>query len=482
MTQHSKLLATFLKKKKISELKLLFPHLFVGGKLDVQQLKLFLGEDHQFDEGNYGLNWYGKKQCLLDIAVESTQMMVLDKERSVLPGKTKNLFIEGDNLDALKLLQDDYLGKIKLIYIDPPYNSGKNFGYNNQFKLSSNEYLNFLNEEGIGRVDSFLMHQIESGEMHTKWLNMMFPRLILSKKLMAENGVIMISIDESEKSNTQLLCNEIFGERNFMGCFIWINRSISNDSERMFATTHEYILLYAKEAKKLKFKGEKKDLSGYSNPDQDKNGDWMPDNPTASSGNVNSRFPIVNPYTNEEYFPPNGRYWAFSKNRVEEWTASGKLVFFKEHGKRFLLKKYKNELKSNFKPISSVISDIPTSKGTRELKQLYPEGIPFKYPKPTDLLVKLFEQLTEHEDIILDLFTGSASTAHAVFKLNDKDQSVRQFISIQTPELCSGESEAYQLGFQNIADLARDRIQRSGAIYPSVDNGFKFYQLVEKNF
>jgi len=135
MTQHSKLLATFLKKKKISELKLLFPHLFVGGKLDVQQLKLFLGEDHQFDEGNYGLNWYGKKQCLLDIAVESIQMMVLDKERSVLPGKTKNLFIEGDNLDALKLLQDDYLGKIKLIYIDPPYNSGKNFGYNNQFKL-----------------------------------------------------------------------------------------------------------------------------------------------------------------------------------------------------------------------------------------------------------------------------------------------------------------------------------------------------------
>lgn len=477
MTEGKNLLTFYQKQKKIRELKSLLPEVFNEGKLDLQKLKIYFGSDCVVDESNYGLTWIEKDNCLSKLKEKETGRLVFDKDKSVSPNKTKNVFIEGDNLDALQLLQKDYSRKVKLIYVDPPYNTGNDFGYNDRFKIRSNQYLEYLNRTGIGRVDSFLKNQIESGEVHTHWLNMIFPRLVLSKNLLTDDGVLIISIDESEKSNMQLLCNEIFGEENFVGCFVWINRSISNDSANSFATIHEYILMYAKDTKKVKLLGEAKDLSSYSNPDTDANGDWTPDNPTAASGNSNSRFPINNPFTGEQYFPPVGRYWAFSEPRIQEWVNSGKLVFPKEKGKRFLLKKYKGELKNSFKPVSSIISDIPTTKGTRELKELYPEGTPFKYPKPTDLLSKIFEQLTNSDDLILDLFAGSASAAHAVLKLNNARNSKRRFICVQNNELIKEDSDAYRIGFHTISDLAQDRILRAGKIFPSLDTGFRFYRI-----
>lgn len=477
MPQGKKLLSFYQQQKKIKELKSLLPEVFDEDKLDIQKLKIYFGNDCIVDESNYGLTWFGKHKYLIDTLSERNGRLLVDKEKSVFPNKTKNLFIEGDNLDALQLLQKDYSGKVKLIYVDPPYNTGNDFGYNDRFKIRSNQYLNYLNKTNIKRVDSFLKNQIESGEVHTNWLNMIFPRLVLAKNLLTEDGTILISIDESEKANMQLLCNELFGEGNFVGCFVWVNRSTSNDSANLFTANHEYILLYAKDIHKMKLLGEAKDLSHYSNPDHDPNGDWMPDNPSAASGNFNSRFPIINPFTTEQYLPPVGRYWAFSEQRVSEWTKSGKLVFSKEKGKRFLLKKYKEELKRNVKPVSSIISDIPTAKGTRELKELYPEGIPFKYPKPTDLLVKLFEQLTKSDDIILDIFAGSASTAHAIFKLNEKQNSNRSFICVQNKEPIKKDSDAYKMGFRSISNLSRDRIVRAGTAYHSVDTGFRFYRI-----
>lgn len=475
--QGKNLLSFYQKQKKITELKSLLPEVFVGDQLDIQKLKIYLEADQFQDDSNYGLNWFGKDASLQQTTEESIDKLVLVKEKSVLPNKTGNLFVEGDNLDALRLLQKDYAGKVKLIYFDPPYNTGNDFVYNDRFKIRSNQYLEYLNRSGINRVDSFLKNQIESGEFHTNWLNMIYPRLILSKQLLTDNGTLAISIDESEKSNLQLVCNEVFGEENFVGCFIWVNRSNSNANSNSFATNHEYILIYAKDSNKVKLRGELKDLSNYKNPDQDKNGDWIPDNPSAASGNSNSRFVITNPYTKEEYLPPLGRYWAFSEQRVGEWFDSGKLIFPKEKGKRFLLKKYKSELKSIYNPVSSIITDIPTSKGTRELKELYPEGLPFKYPKPTDLLLKLFEQLSVSDDTILDIFAGSASSAHAILKLNARDKTTRNFICIQNDEASSIDSDAYSMGFRNICDLSRDRIVRAGKLYSRSNFGFNYYKV-----
>ncbi|WP_461634329.1 site-specific DNA-methyltransferase [Labilibaculum euxinus] len=475
--QGKNLLSFYQKQKKIKELKSLLPEVFSGDQLDIQKLKIYLEADQFVDESNYGLGWFGKENAAMQAREESTDKLVFDKAKSVQPKTTQNLFVEGDNLDALRLLQKDYSGKIKLIYIDPPYNTGNDFGYNDRFKIRSNQYLEFLDGTGIERVDFGLKNQIESGEVHTNWLNMIYPRLILSRQLLTNDGAIAVSIDESEKANVQLICNEVFGEDNFIGCFIWINRTNSNVSGNLFAANHEYILLYAKNTKEVKLKGELKDLSNYSNPDNDPNGDWIPDNPSAASGNSNSRFVIANPFTEEEYLPPSGRYWAFSKLRVAEWFDSGKLIFPKEEGKRFLLKKYKSELKSIFNPISSVITDIPTSKGTRELKELYPEGLPFKYPKPTDLLLVILEQLSDDGDLILDLFAGSASMPHAVFKLNEKQASKRRFICVQNTELVKEDSDAGRMGFSTISDLARDRIVRAGKLYPKLDTGFRFYRI-----
>ena len=477
MTKEKKLLSFYQKQKTIRELKNLLPEVFEEGKLDLLKLKSFLGSETVIEEANYGLSWLGKDVSAFQKKNKNVGRLILNKEKSLHPNKSKNQLIEGDNLDALQILQEDYQEQIKLIYIDPPYNTGKTFAYNDRFKIRSNQYLEYLDKVEIGRVNSKLQNQLESGEIHTNWLNMIYPRLLLSKNLLTDDGCVVISIDESEKANIQLLCNEIFGEENFVACFVWLNRTMANDSANLYTNNHEYILVYAKEAKKVKFLGEEKDLSAYKNPDNDPNGLWMPDNPTAASGNSNSQFPIINPYTGEEYLPPVGRYWAFAEKRVREWGNSGKIVFPKEKGKRFLLKKYISELKNTNKPISSIISDIPTSKGTRELKELYPEGLPFKYPKPTDLLVKLFEQLTGPKDTVLDVFAGSASSAHAIFKLNERDGTNRTFICIQNNEEVPIGSDAYNMNLHKICDISRDRILRAGKMYSNGDLGFNYLEI-----
>jgi len=474
MTKDSKLLSAYLKQKQLSAIKELMPDMFDGDLLNINKLRSYLGSSMSINQSNYGLGWFDKQKAI-DLTKEKARgKLVINKKKSLAPDNG-NLLIEGDNLDVLKLLKQDYDGKIKVIYFDPPYNTGKQFAFNDNFQLTSNQYLEYLNESNPGRVDRFMQHNIESGENHTQWLNMMFPRLILSYDLLKEDGVVLLSIDESEKHNLQMLCDEVFGGNNFIGSFIWENRSVANDSQNLFSLTHEYILMYAKNKELVQFKGEEKDLSVYTNPDNDPNGDWIADNPTAASGNEKSRFIIKNPQTGEEYVPPAGRYWAFSKNRVKEWVTSGKMIFPKELGKRFLLKKYKSELKHFKKPISSVIKDIPTSRGTKELKSLYPEGLPFKHPKPTDLLVKLFEQITKDGDTILDPFAGSASSAHAIFKLNEKEKSNRHFICIQNDEEIT--SRVDSLGFETLCELTRDRIVRAGKLYSNKNVGFNYLKL-----
>jgi adenine-specific DNA-methyltransferase len=382
----------------------------------------------------YELHWIGKQNAIEAAKLlTSPYNLVFNPENSIEPDENNHIFIEGDNIEALRTLQTTHTNTIKMIYIDPPYNGGDDsIAYNDRFKTT---------------------------DQHSAWLNMMYPRLALAKNLLKEDGAMFISIDGNEVFNLKLICDEIFGATNYAGEFIWINRTTPNDARINFATNHEFILIYTKNIEKCRFKGDLKDFSKYKNPDNDPQGDWIADNPSAASGNEAYRFPIINPHTGDTYLPPKGRFWAFAPARVAQWSESGKLVFPKEKGKNFLLKKYRAELKSELKPISSIIEGILTAKGTKEVKALFAEGSPFKYPKPTELLTFLIEQFTENDDIIMDFFAGSGTTAHAVLAINAAHSSQRQFICVQLDEACQKNSHAFALGYAKISDITVKRIQ-----------------------
>ena len=313
--------------------------------------------------------------------------------------------IEGDNYHALATLTMTHPARIDAIYIDPPYNTG---------------------QSGL-RYTDHTKGKTPAGK-HGRWLSFMYHRLQLAKELLTNDGVLFISIDDREMAHLKLLCDGIFSAKNFIGNFTWVNRTTPNDAANKFATDHEYILVYARQREHFRLKGVPKDFTKYINRDNDPRGPWMPDNPSAASGTEKDRFPIKNPHTGEVYYPPPGRYWAFAKRRVKEWATSGKLVFPQEEGKKFLLKKYRSELKSDTKPASSLIQGILTSQGTKELKQLFNAASPIKYPKPTALVKYLLGLLDKKEGVFLDFFAGSGTMGQAVLELNQEDGGQRRFI------------------------------------------------------
>ena len=321
------------------------------------------------------------------------------------PGSPTHYIIEGDNYHTLTTLNMTHPGRIDAIYIDPPYNTEQTG-------------LRYTDRTG-GKTPT---------QKHSRWLSFMYHRLRLAKELLTDDGVLFISIDDREMAHLKLLCDGIFSAKNFIGNFVWVNRTTPNDAANLFATDHEYILVYARHRQHFRLKGVPKDLIKYVNRDDDPRGPWMPDNPSAASGTEKDRFPIKNPHTGEVYYPPAGRYWAFAKRRVKEWAASGKLVFPREPGKKFLLKKYRAELKSDTKPASSLIQGVLTAQGTKEMKQLFGAGSPIKYPKPVALLKYLLGLLDKKGGIFLDFFAGSGTLGQAVLELNREDGGRRSFI------------------------------------------------------
>jgi adenine-specific DNA-methyltransferase len=456
---------TNIEQTRLQQFRELFPEVFSEQKLDFEQLKEILEQEYTVIKEQYQLTWTGKKEAQFEVQQPSEFTLHPQPSQSVDFENAKNLLLIGDNLEALKILQHSHSQKVKMIYIDPPYNTGSDgFVYKDNFQEDKKKYKKrieaYNSENQSFSKNIWKKNTKESGRYHSNWLSMMYPRLALAQALLREDGVIFISIDDNELYNLRIVLGEIFGEENFIGNFIWMNRTTPNDAKMRFTTDHEYILVYAKNIEKCTFKGEEKDLSKYKNPDNDINGAWKADNPTAPSGSENYRFPIENPYTGEVYFPPKGRYWGFAPSRVKEWTFSGKLLFPKEKGKNFLLKKYLSELKSELKPLSSVIQGILTSQGTKELKVLFKDASPFKYPKPTQLLKLLISQITENEDIILDFFAGSGTTAHAVIDLNIEQNTQRQFICVQIPEKYDSENKEMNKKYQTISQVTQERIQK----------------------
>ncbi len=487
-------------EEKREALKRIFPEVFTEERIDFDQLKRVLGEWVDSDVERFGLNWPGKAECMKIIQKPSIATLKPVRDESVNFDETENVFIEGENLEVLKLLQKAYFGKVKMIYIDPPYNTGKEFIYPDKYCEELKMYLAYT-----GQVDDngrrFSTNTDTHGRFHSHWLNMMYPRLYLARNLLSEDGVIFISIDDHEIVNLRALCDLIFGEENFVIQLIWKSRQIVDSRNKTNASTdHEYVLVYAKNSEEAKILGKEIDIDKYSNPDNDSRGPWMSNSIlglATASQRPNLHYPITDPNKGVKYFCPPDTGWRYSRETMEQKISDGRIVFPKSLTGRPREKKFLSEIKSEFTGLSSIIpQDVGyTLNGTREVRDLM-NGRYFDFPKPTSLIKLLVKQGTLREgDIIIDFFAGSATTAHAVMQLNAEDGGSRKYMCVQLPEPTAEKSEAYKSGYETIADIGKERIRRAARQIEDEQNGqldlngngkldlgFKAFKLDQSNF
>lgn len=406
-------------------------------KIDFDMLKQELSNTLvEGREERYQFTWPDKKQAILTANAPINKTLRPCREESVDFDTTENLYIEGDNLEALKLLQETYLGKIKMIYIDPPYNTGNDFVYEDDFAQDAADYI--ANSGQTDEDGNRLVANTESnGRFHTDWLNMMYPRLKLARDLLSDDGVIFISIDDKEEENLHKLCNEIFGESNFVGNIIWQSRtSISNDDE--ISTNHNHTFVYSKNRELLIFGGEDIDSDEYINPDNDPRGPWKLVPIDANHVGGDTLYPIKNPKTGIEYLPPNGRCWCYNPQTMKELMDDGRIKFGLTDDSSPKRKLFLNERleKGDVKTPSSLLLDAGTTKtGTTEIMNLFDGEKVFDYPKPTTLILRLLKYgLLKENDIFMDFFSGSSSSAHALYNYNYLKKTKCKFIMVQIPE------------------------------------------------
>jgi adenine-specific DNA-methyltransferase len=472
----------------------LIPDAIADGRVDVEKLRELLGGDVADSSERFGLFWPGKKRALRAAQEPTTATLRPDFENSKDWDTTQNVFIEGDNLEVLKVLQKHYHAKIKLIYIDPPYNTGKDFVYPDNYKEGLETYLEWtrqVNEEG----KKVTTNAETEGRYHSNWLNMMYPRLKLARNLLADDGVIFMSIDDNEAANLRRLCDEVFGENNFIADAIWRSKDNSNNDAKRFSLDHNHTLVYAKSSQWVPARISDENKQGhFKNPDDDPRGPYFDGNPLNSPNyRENLIYTLTSPQGIEIEPPKNG--WRWSRDAMEEKIASGEIRFTTD-GKGIRRRTYLNETKGL--PPSSLWIDLDRTGHNRqakyELMKLIPEDV-FDTPKPVKLL-KYILQLGSvgPNEIVLDFFAGSSTTAHAVMHLNAEDGGSRRFIMAQLPEPTPEKSEAREAGFKTIADISRRRIDLAGASIlaesanqldmreTSLDVGFRSYKLMDTNF
>ncbi len=491
-------------EKNISRLQELFPHCVTEGRDEAGNLRLSVDFEQLQQElspllldgiqERYQLNWPGKREAIFTANAPIAKTFRPIREQSVEFDATKNLFIEGDNLDALKMLQETYLGRIKMIYIDPPYNTGSDFIYEDDFAQETEEYLRASNQKD-NSGNKLSANTSANGRFHSDWLSMMLPRLRLAKHLLHEDGAIFISIDDSEAANLKVLCDEIFGAQNFYCVFVWKRRSGAMDSVDNTSVDHEYVLCYGKN--KVRLAGIGRTYAGYTNPDNDPRGPWKADNLSAGKAGGDVYYPITDPKTGNEFLPPQGRYWPYSRKTMAEKISEGRVIFPADVSGRPMLKRFKNEAKFDTVPVSTwMVSKAddkvsnsliapPNTQATRELQDIFDAKL-FPHPKSTQLIESLASQcLSGDEDIVLDFFSGSGTTAHAVFARNAAYETNTRFILVQLPEPCPPESPAAAAGFSNISDVAKERIRRVGNKFRNsnakIDIGFRCLKIDTSN-
>lgn len=447
-------------------------------------------------EGNeaYEFTWVGKKAAIVEANKPIRKTLRPCKEESVNWDTTENLYIEGDNLEVLKLLQESYLGAVKMIFIDPPYNTGTDvFVYNDQFAMSEEEY-----EEGIEYRDEngnvrFVPNNSANPKFHSNWLSMMYPRLVLARNLLASDGVIFISIDDNEHSGLKLLCDEVFGAHCFIGDIVWRSSDNSNNNALTFSEDHNYILVYSKSPDwRPNFINDPKKRSHFKNPDNDPKGPWFDGNPVNNPGlRVNLQYDITTPSGKIIHHPANG--WRWSWETVQEKLKTGELRF-SEDETRLIRRTYLCDMEGL--PPSSLCIDMEVTGHTRgakyELKKLFPE-IPvtnlFSTPKPTLLLKYLLQIGCSTDGVVMDFFSGSASTADAVMQQNLEDSGTRKFIMVQVAEPCEQDKAGNPVVYPNICEMGKERIRRaankikedSPLTTQNLDTGFRVLKLDDTN-
>jgi site-specific DNA-methyltransferase (adenine-specific) len=474
----------------------LLPEVVADGKIDVAALQAVLGDDAATGTERFGLFWPGKTQAIRAAQTPTTATLAPDRENSLNWDATGNVVIEGDNLEVLKVLQKHYYGKIKMIYIDPPYNTGNDFVYSDDYADPIGTY---LERTGQSDTEGKISTNTESdGRFHSNWLNMMYPRLKLARDLLREDGVLFVSIGERETARLRLVLDEIFGENNYVGDFVWRARtSISDDQE--ISHNHNYTLVYSRKRSQLTFIGDELNSDEYKNNDNDPRGPWKPVPLDANKPGGNTYYPVRNVETGEDFYPPEGRSWAINPEDMKALMEDNRIAFGKTgkgapKRKLFLLERVS---KGDSKTPSSLLLDVGTTRsGSDEIAALFKKKKVFSYPKPTSLLKKLirYGSATDTNAIVLDFFAGSGTTAHAVMALNAEDGGNRRCISVQLPEPTDENSEARKAGYENIAEITRERIRRAGAKIleeesakldgraESLDVGFRAYKLVDTNF
>ncbi len=477
------------KTELAAQLAELIPEAITDGKIDVEKLKELLGDDADDERERFGLFWPGKKRALRAAQEPTTATLRPDFENSKDWDTTKNVFIEGDNLEVLKILQKHYHGKIKMIYIDPPYNTGRDFVYADNYRDGLKTYLEWtrqVNEDGR-KVST---NSESEGRYHSNWLNMMYPRLKLARNLLTDDGVIFISIDDNEIANLRRICGEVFGESNFIGQFVWVTKNAARGvpPRTMLMSNHEYIITYARNAEKLKFKGIERDAGDFSNPDNDPRGLWRSESMKAT-GDQNNYFTISDPSSNRTFHAN----WAFSESRIEKMINDRLIIFPEEESGTPRQKKFIDSYLNERKAFVTNLGWYSTENETKSLMSLFGNKKVFDFPKPLALLTFLLNQSTS-DGIILDFFAGSGSIAHAVLEQNSKDNGKRQYILVQLPEPVSKESTAYREGFRTITAISRQRINAARERINSVrggqleldssqlDTGFRSYRLTDTNF
>ena len=491
------------KQNNILKLKQLFPEVFCEDQIDFEKLKLVLGAENLAGAGErYQLDWAGKTAAYLNLQSPTSRTLVPCKEESADFDGTQNVFIEAENLEALKILQKSYAGSVKMIYIDPPYNTGNDsFIYPDKFSESREEYARrvgdtddagYLKRDGVFQ-GAWRKNGKDSGHYHSNWLSMMLPRLHLAKTLLREDGVIFISIDDNEQAQLKLLCDEVFGAENFLANLIWQKKYAATNDAKGFSTLHDYIMVYQKgfEFERNLLPRTEAQNKPYKNDDGDGKGLWRSDNLLVKSFSASAVYPIRNPNTGEEFFPPQGSSWRASQSTMEIWLKENRIFFGKDGLGAPQLKRYLNEVQQGRVPTTWWnFEEVGHNDGAnKELQSLFNSKAPFDTPKPTTLLLQMLKIGSNPNDLILDFFSGSGTTAHAVMQLNAEDGGSRRFICVQLPEETDEKSEARKAGFNTIAEIAKERIRRAGRQISDglqdgseIDTGFKVFKLAESGF
>ena len=490
--------------ERLETLKKMFPDLFTNeGKLNIDELKKVVDPKSVNETERYEFRWFGKSQAKRNAFTPSNATLIFDEHRSVNPTKSENLIIEGENLEVLKLLSTGYREKIKCIYIDPPYNTGKDFVYSDNFSQDKKAYW-----EDAGVIEYGLKIDTNAetdGRYHSNWLNMMYSRLLIARQLLREDGVIFISIDDNEVHHLRKLCDDVFGEDNFVSNIIWEKKFAPSNDAKWFSANHDHIICYAKNKdiyRPFLLDRSEGALARYKNLDNDLRGEWVSGDMTVKTYSAQYDYEITTP-SGRKVNPPKGICWRFSKDKFQELVEDKRVWFGENGGNVPRLKRFLSEVKDGITPLTIWYhKDVGhNQEAAQECRKIFDGEQYFDTPKPVRLLKRIAELSVNGGDIIMDFFSGSGTTGQAINELNLEDNGSRKFILVQIPESVDEDSEAYKAGLKKISDIT---IERNKRVIARIDEerkkeqpdlftngnkedvinglGFKVFKLVKSNF